>query len=126
LNDKSQPTPGPHVDGVIGFVSTSAISQVVRQLSQLVVTNNPTSTGLAMTSNTSAQSTDVNMVQTSKTSRRKNLNQRKKNAPIEQSEANVKEPNPSNNNRGKKKLKFPCLACKEDHFPKDCPRLADV
>jgi hypothetical protein len=26
----------------------------------------------------------------------------------------------------RKKLKFPCLACKEDHFTKDCPHLADI
>ena len=79
-----------------------------------------------MTLNTSSQSTYVNLVQTPKTSKQKNRNQRRKNAPVEQSEANVKEPNPGNNNRGKKILKFPCLACKEDHFTKDCPRLADV
>ena len=92
----------------------------------MVVTDNPTSTTSTTTSNTSSQSTNVNLVQTSKTNRWKNHNQRKRNAPVEQGEANVKEPNPSNNNRGKKKLKFPCLACKEDHFTKDCPHLADV
>ncbi|WP_206672685.1 hypothetical protein, partial [Serratia oryzae] len=41
--------------------------------------------------------------------------------------ANTKETQPDNNNKnGKKKLKFLCLACKEDHFTKDCPRLVDV
>ena len=79
-----------------------------------------------MTSNTPSQSTDFKLVQTSETSRRKNHNQRRKNALVEQGEANVKEPNPGNNNRGDKKLKFPCLACKEDHFTKDYPCLADV
>ena len=31
-NDKSRPAPGPHVDGVIGFVSSSTDNQVVKEL----------------------------------------------------------------------------------------------
>ena len=66
------------------------------------------------------------MVQTLKSSRRKSRNQQRKNLSGEQEEANTKETQPGNNKKGKKKLKFPCLSCKEDHFTKDCPRLADV
>lgn len=109
----------------IGSVSASTIIQVVKQLVQLAVIDNPTSTALAKTSTTSTQSTDINLVQTSKTSRRKKHNQCKKNAPTEQSEENAKEPNASGN-KGKKKLKFPCLAYKEDHFTSDSPRLRNV
>jgi ribosomal protein L44E len=97
-------------------------------LCQLAITDNPTSTTSTTTSNTSAQSTDVNLVQTSKsnqTSGRKNRNRRKKNAPTEQSELNAKEPN-TGGNKGKKKLKFPCLACQADHFTRHYSRLADV
>ena len=68
------------------------------------------------------------MVQTSnsnKTGGRKNHNQRKKNAPIEQSDLNAKEHN-TGSNKGKKKVKFPCLSCKEDHFTRDCPCLMDI
>ena len=66
-------------------------------------------------------------MQTLKNSRGKNWNQRRKNTSGEQGEANIKEPQSgNNNNKGKKKLKFPFLACKEDHFTKDCPRLVDV
>ena len=77
-------------------------------------------------SNDPTQSTDVNMVQTSKSSRWKIRNQRRKNSSGEQEEANTKETQPRNNKKGKKKLKFPCLACKEDHFTKDCLHLTDV
>ena len=66
------------------------------------------------------------MVQTTKSSRKKRRNQWRKNSSNEQEEANTKETQPGNNKKGKKKLKFPCLAYKEDHFTKDCPRLADV
>ena len=75
-NDKSWPATRPHVNGVIGFVSISTVSQVVEQLGQLAITDNPASIASATTSNTSSQSTDVNLVQTSKTSREKNHNQR--------------------------------------------------
>lgn len=110
---------------MIDFVSASTVNQVVGKLGQLSITDNPISIASETTSTTFAQSTDVNLVQTSKTSRQKNHNQRKKNAPTKQSEANSKEPN-TGNNKGKKKLKFPCLACKEDHFTRDYPHLADV
>ena len=93
----------------------------------MAITDKPASTTLATNSNDPAQSTDVNMVQTTKSSRQNNRNQRRKNSSGEQEEANTKEPQPENNNKkGKKKLKFSCLACKEDHFTKDCLCLADV
>lgn len=112
---------------MIGFVSSSPVSQVVGQLGQLAITDNPASTTSETTSNNPAQATDINMVQTSKTSRWKSHNQWRKNASGEQDEANIKEPQFGNNNKkGKKKLKFPCLACKEDHFTKDCLCLVDV
>ena len=51
-NDKSQPAPGPHVDGVIGHVSSSTIDQVVRQLVKLALADNLAPTALEMTSTT--------------------------------------------------------------------------
>ena len=67
------------------------------------------------------------MVQTSKSSRHKNKNKQRKESFGEQEEANPKETTPSKNKKGKKKVKFPCLACKEeDHFTRDCLRLVDV
>ena len=66
------------------------------------------------------------MVQNSKSSRCKNQNQRWKKSSGEQEETNPKETPSSKNKKGKKKLKFPCLACKEDHFTKECLHLADV
>ena len=77
-NDKPRTAPGPHVDSMIGYVSTTSISQVVGQLGQLAITEKPTSTTSATSSNDLAQSTDVNMVQISKSNRRKSRNQRRK------------------------------------------------
>ena len=71
-NNKPWTAPGPHVDSVIGYVSTTSVSQVVRQLGQLAITDKPTSTTSTTNSNDPTQSTDVNMVQTTKSNRRKN------------------------------------------------------
>lgn len=65
----------PHADDVIGFVSATSVSQVAGQLSQLALIDKPAVTTLETTSSEPAPSTDVNMVQTSKSSRRKNQNQ---------------------------------------------------
>ena len=111
---------------MIGSVSTTFISQVVGQLGQLAIIDKLASMTSATNSNDPTQSTDVNMVQTSKYSRCKSQNQRRKKSSSEQEEANSKETQPGNNKKGKKKLKFPCLACKEDHFTKDYLHLIDV
>ena len=85
--DKSRPAPGPHADYVIGYVSSSAVNQVAEKLGQLAIIDNPSPTASTTTSTTSfAQSTDVKLVQTSKSNQAggwKNHNRRKKNAPTE-------------------------------------------
>ena len=68
-NEKPQTTLGPHVEGMIGYVSTTSISQVVGQLGQLAITDKPASKTSATNSNDPTQSIDVNMVQTTKYSR---------------------------------------------------------
>lgn len=68
-NDKPRTTPRPHADGVIGSVSTTSVSQVVEQLGQLAITNKPTLMTSTTNSNDPSHSTDVNMVQTLKSSR---------------------------------------------------------
>jgi len=50
LNDKPRTVPRPHVDGMIDYVSTTSISQVVGQLGQLAITDKPAS----MTSTTNS------------------------------------------------------------------------
>ena len=77
-NDQPQTTPGPHADGVIGSVSATLVSQVAGQLGQLALIDKPATMTPTTTSSDPALSTDVNMVQTSKSSRCKNRNQRRK------------------------------------------------
>ena len=79
-NETPRTTPGAHADGVIGSITTSSVSQVVGQLGQLAIIDKTTSTTSATTSNDPTQSTYVNMVQTTKSSRRKSHNRRTKNS----------------------------------------------
>ena len=126
-NNISQTALGSHADGVIGSVSATSVSQVAGQLGQLALTDKPAIMTPATTSSEPAPSTDVNMVETLKSSRCKNRNQRRKESSGEQEEATPKETPPGKNKKGKKKVKFPCLAYKEeDHFSHDCPRVVDV
>ena len=76
--DIPRTTLGTHVDGMIGSVSTTLVSQVAGQLGQLALTDKPAVTTSATTSSEPAPYTNVNMVQTSKSSRGKNQNQRRK------------------------------------------------
>ena len=41
-NENNRLAPGPHADGVVGFVSSTAATQLVGQLGQLVLSDNPT------------------------------------------------------------------------------------
>ena len=50
-NDKPRTTPRPHAHGVIGFVSTTSVNQVSRQLGQLAITDKPASMTSATNSN---------------------------------------------------------------------------
>ena len=112
---------------MIGSVSATSVNQVAGQLGQLALTDKPAATTPATTSSEPAPSTDVNIVQTSKSSRRKNRNQRRKESSGEQEEATPKETPLGKNKKGKKKVKFPCLACKEeDHFTRDYLLLAEI
>ena len=126
-NDQPRTAPRPHANGVIGSVSATSVGQVAGQLGQLTITDKPMAMTPATTSSDPAPSTDMNMVQTSKSSRCKNKNKQRKESSGEQEEANPKENTPGKNKKGKKKIKFPCLACKEeDHFTREYPRLANV
>ena len=49
-NDQPQTAPGPHANGVIGFVSATSVSQVAGQLGQLAITDKPAATTSATTS----------------------------------------------------------------------------
>jgi len=49
-NDLPQTAPGPHAEGVIGFVSATSVRQVAGQLDQLALTDKPAASTLATTS----------------------------------------------------------------------------
>ena len=50
-NDKPRTAPRPHANGMIGSISTTSVSQVVRQLGELAITDKPASTTSETNSN---------------------------------------------------------------------------
>ena len=70
-NDQPRTSPRPHADCVIGFVYATSVNQVAGQLGQLALIDKPAAMTPTTTSSDPTQSTDVNMVQTLKSSRRK-------------------------------------------------------
>jgi hypothetical protein len=131
-NDQTKPTPGPHVDGMIGPVSTDTTGQMTGKHSQSTKATNPSSSVHTNTpSKPSSQTSEVNMVQSttpknpqqSEGKNKGNNNKKNKNS-SEQSFPKTQE----NNTEGKRKQKdkYPCMICKEDHFTKDCPHLTEI
>ena len=69
LNENLRLAPRPHVDDVVGSISSSNATQLVGQLGHLVVYNNLTeATPTTTTTTSTTQSSEVNSVQTTKTS----------------------------------------------------------
>jgi hypothetical protein len=64
LKDPRKPNPGPHVDGVVGFVSHASINQLVDQMGQMSIKSHPSASGTsAQTVVVPTQTSEVNLVQ---------------------------------------------------------------
>ena len=51
-DENNQLAPRPHADGMVGFVSSTAATQLVGQLGQLVLSDNPTKAAPSTTTTT--------------------------------------------------------------------------
>ena len=115
-NENNRLAPRPHADDMVGFVSSTTATQLVGQLGQLVLSDDPTQEAPATTTTiASTQSSKVNSVQTVKSSqplgnKKKNNNHRKKNTSTEQTEQTNFESNVGGS-KGKGKFKYPCMVC---------------
>ena len=117
---------------MVGFVSSTTTTQLVGQLCQLALSDNPTQAALATTTtNAPTPSLEVNSVQTTNSSqpssnKKKNNNcNKKKNSSTKQTDQTNSASNVGGN-KGRRKFKYPCMVCQEDHMTKDCPRLLDI
>ena len=134
MNENLRLAPGPHVDGVVGSASSKVATQLVGKHGQLTLSDNPTNaTPVTIATTSSAQSSEVNFVQTTapKTSQQpggkkiNNNNHRKKNSSTHPTGQTNQESNVGGS-QSKRKFKYPCMVCQEDRMTKDCPCLPNV
>ena len=107
--DPANPPVETHVDGVVGPIHPSSTIKPAKQ-------PNASTT----TPSTAMVSTEVNSIQSSQTSGNKKKGKGKNKKPGNQQE-NPK-PTTNENDKGKRKSKYPCLLCGGDNFTKECPR----
>jgi hypothetical protein len=68
----------------------------------------------------------VNVVQSTPTGKNKSKKGRGKNKESKNNNQNEKTKTPPIEDRDKRKPRYPCLICGDDHYTKDCPRRAEV
>jgi hypothetical protein len=132
---------GPHVDGIVGTANVKSADLVTSQLKELSLSQFVGGQASSVSS-TPTQSVDVHSVQSStnpngnqqpggnkrkgcgnnhKGGRNNNNNKPKDNANNEKSNNNVGE-----GKKERRKVKFPCKICTDDHLTHLCPKLAEV
>lgn len=118
----SKAPPTPSVDGIIGSVTSTPKKNSANPGKQKSnVSTETTSQATSHPSNTS----EVNAVQSTtadKTSKGKKKGKGKNKADQPKPDS----PKPSSEESAKRKPKYPCLICDEDHFTRDCPRRSEV
>ena len=113
MHDVEKPKPGPHADGVVGSVNSPTIESLTKQLHQLSVKQSTTEAAKASPSPHNANV----FAQTSQKGNQYPGGKKKKG---KKGEGNQNKQKPANNADGgkkeKKKVKFPCKLCQEDHL----------
>lgn len=119
----SKAPPKPSVDGVIGSVAQALKKSSNSGKQKSSSPNENSSQGILISGNTS----EVNAVQSSTTGKaskgKKKEKGKGKNKPDQPKQGLSKPPGEEG---AKRKPKYPCLICEEDHYTKDCPRWAEV
>jgi hypothetical protein len=131
-NDPTKPSPRPHADGMIGHVSTDSSGQMTGKHNPLNKATNPSSSVHTSTPmKPPSQTSEVNSVQSTAPKnphpsggKKKGNNNKKNKNSSEQSGPKTQENNVEG--KPKRKVKYPCMICKEDHFTKDCPCLTEI
>jgi hypothetical protein len=131
--------PGPHADGIIGSTNAKTTDQVMNQLKDLSL--NQSVAGQAKASSSTTPSVDVHSVQSSSNpngnqqpggNKRKGRGNNHKGGKNNNNKAKDNNNNDkSNNNVGegkkeKRKVKFPCKLCKDDHLTHLCPKIEEA
>ena len=126
--------PRPHADGIVGSASKKPAGSVVKQVSQLSI--NQSTSGQAMASSQPAQTANVLAVQSSDQKGNQQPGRNRKKGKNNNKKGGNKNENANNNDKNnknaggdkqnKRKVKFPCKLCKDDHLTYLCPRMDEA
>ena len=124
--------PGPHVDGIVGCASAKPMDSIAKQVSQLSI--NQSASGQATASSQPTQMVSVLSVQSSNQkgnqqpgrNKKKGKNNRKGGNRNENANNENNSCNAGGDKQAKRKVKFPCKLCKDDHLTYLCPRIDEA
>ena len=104
----------PPADGILGLVQTQTTTKSSKKQ---VATPSNQQAPPAKTTSSHVASAKVNVAQSTESLCGKKKGKNKSKKPDNQQEGN-KTQNTNNDSKGKRKVKYPCLICKGDHFTK--------
>jgi hypothetical protein len=122
--DKTRQRAGPHADGIVGSAQTKPAEQLTKQLQQLSIQHSAASQTTASAA-PPAQTSEVHSVQTTNPKANQQPEGKKKQRKKGKGD---KKPNDKagEGTTEKRKARYPCNLCAEDHPTHLCPRLAEA
>ena len=122
--DKTRRRDGAHADGIVGSAQTKPAEQLTKQLQQLSIQHSAASQTIALAT-PPTQTSKVHSVQTTNPKAPQQPEGKKK-----QQKKGKGDKKPTDNaggdNMEKRKARYPCNLCVEDHPTHLCPRLAEA
>jgi hypothetical protein len=122
--DKTRQRAGPHADGIVGSAQTKPAEQLTKQLQQLSIQHSAASQATASAA-PPTQTSEVHSVQTTNPKANQQPEGKKKQRKKGKGD---KKPNDKagEGTTEKRKARYPCNLCAEDHPTHLCPRLAEA
>jgi hypothetical protein len=122
--DKTRQRAGPHADGIVGSAQTKPAEQLTKQLQQLSIQHSAASQTTASAA-PPTQTSEVHSVQTTNPKANQQPEGKKKQRKKSKGD---KKPNDKagEGTTEKRKVRYPCNLCAEDHPTHLCPRLAEA
>jgi hypothetical protein len=122
--DKTRQRAGPHADGIVGSAQTKPAEQLTKQLQQLSIQHSAASQ-TTVSAAPPTQTSEVHSVQTTNPKANQQPEGKKKQRKKSKGD---KKPNDKagEGTTEKRKARYPCNLCAEDHPTHLCPRLAEA
>jgi hypothetical protein len=122
--DKTRQRAGPHANGIVGSTQTKLVEQMTKQLQQLSI-HHTTANQTTIPAAPPTQTSDVHSVQSTNPKATQQPDGKKK-----QHKKGKGDKKPTNNagggNTEKRKSRYPCNLCVEDHPTHQCPWLVEA